>query len=412
MRREKPLDLPRTGLTLVRGDPMNRPITYADVRLNYDPAAPQQRFRDAGLEAAFEQPSALLPTVPAWPADGTPKPIALSPAPQPTDDLTRFKGYDAVMVTWTSAEAAALATLLSPGHPVSDWYEYRHDVAAYIPLVTGKDAPFNENSAEMVRYYHSLALYFPVTIGDAKVLLMKSGLHLAYDGPATPVKKLMAEIAAAVQPKVFITTGTAGGIGADVKLSDVVAGGIVRFDCTTQFKDEPWAHASFNASPLPAGALEAITPALLSINASRIPGARPTPTIWSAPANAIVTTDCFAFDDSTDYYKLQGLGQVCEMGDAMVASALGGIAGLTWYAVRNASDPQIPNPDNDIEAADKQAAQIYAKYGGLTTAASVVTSWAIVYAPFKAAQRRVPADEKQEAETFKLGRTAPEHAHA
>jgi hypothetical protein len=391
---------------------MNRPITYADVRLNYDPAAPQQRFRDAGLEAAFEQPSALLPTAIPWPEGGTPKPIALSPAPQPADDLTRFKGYDAVMVTWTSAEAAALATLLSPGHPVSAWYEYRHDVAAYIPLVTGPNAPFNDNSAEMARYYHSLALYFPVNIGDAKVLLMKSGLHFAYDGPATPVKKLMAEIAAAVQPKIFITTGTGGGIGADVKLSDVIAGGTVRFDCTTQFKDEPWAQASFNPSPLPAGTLQVITPALLSINASRIPGARATPKIWSAPANAIVTTDCFAFDDSTDYYKLQGLGQVCEMGDAMVASALQGIPGLAWHAVRNASDPQIPNPGHNIEAADKQAAQIYAKYGGLTTAASVVASWAIVYAASKAAQRGVPADEKQEAETYKLGRLAPENVHA
>jgi hypothetical protein len=391
---------------------MNRALTYADVRLNYDPAAPQQRFRDAGLEAAFLQPADLLPTAPPWPSDGAPKPIALSPVPQPTDDLTRFKGYDAVVVTWTSAEAAALATLLAPGHPVSEWYEYRHNVAAYIPLVTGHNAPFNDNTPEMARYYHSLALYFPVTIGTAKVLLMKSGLHLAYDGPATPVKKLMAEIAAAVGPKIFITTGTGGGIGADVLLSDVIAGGIVRFDCTTQFKSEPWAHASFNASSLPPGTMAAITPALLSLNAKRIPGARATPKIWNAPTNAIVTTDCFAFDDSTDYYKLQGLGQACEMGDAMVASALQGIPGLTWHAVRNASDPQIPNPNNDIKAADQQAAQIYAKYGGLTTAASVVTSWAIVYAAAKAALLHPKADSTQEADGHKLGRQAPEHAHA
>lgn len=85
---------------------MNRVFTFADVRLNYDPAEPQQRFRDAGLEAAFEQPS-----LPPWPTDGAPGPITLSPAPQPTDDLTRFKGYDAVIVTWTCAEAAALGAV-------------------------------------------------------------------------------------------------------------------------------------------------------------------------------------------------------------------------------------------------------------------------------------------------------------
>ena len=121
-----------------------------------------------------------------------------------------------------------------------------------------------------------------------------------------------------------------------------------------------------------------------------------------------MTTDNFAFDDSTDHYKLEGLGRVCEMGDAMVASALQGIPGLTWHAIRNASDPQIPNPNHDIQAADKQAAQIYAKYGGLTTAASVVTSWAIVYAASKVALHDPPVDSKHEAETYKLGRLARE----
>ncbi len=355
-------------------------LSFADVRLNYDPAAPQQRFRDAGLEAAFLSPSELLPKAPTWPEGGAPRAIPLTPAPSETDDLTRFQGYDAVVVTWTSAEASALAALMTPSRPINTWYEYRHGIDAYISLVTGKMAPFNDSSAEMQRYYHSLGLYFPCQIGNAKVLLIKSGLHLAYDGPATPVKKLMAEIATAVKPKVFITTGTGGGIGAEVLLGDVVVGGKVRFDCTTQFKSEPWHDASFTASTLPPGGITAATPALLQLNASRIPNARSTPKIWCAPTDTIVTTDCFAFDDSTDHYKLEGLGQVCEMGDAMVASALQGIEGLSWYAVRNASDPQIANPTNNLKQAEQEAAQIYAKYGGLTTAGSVITTWAILRA--------------------------------
>jgi hypothetical protein len=256
----------------------------------------------------------------------------------------------------------------------------------------------------MQRYYHSLGLYFPCEIGNAKVLLFKSGLHLAYDGPATPVKKLMAEIANAVKPKVFITTGTGGGIGADVLLGDVIVGGKVRFDCTTQFKNESWHDTSFSASALPAGGVSAATPAMLQTNASRIPNARPTPKVWSDPTDTIVTTDCFAFDDSTDHYQLQGLGQVCEMGDAMVASALQGIADLSWYAVRNASDPQIPNPANNLKQAEQEAAQIYAKYGGLTTAGSVITTWAIVRAATASDVRA-----KAEKPGFKLGRLPREH---
>jgi hypothetical protein len=54
-------------------------LSFSDVRLNYDPSAPQQRFRAAGLEAAFAQPSAQLPSPPTWPADGVPQAISLTP---------------------------------------------------------------------------------------------------------------------------------------------------------------------------------------------------------------------------------------------------------------------------------------------------------------------------------------------
>lgn len=347
-----------------------------DIILNYDPAAPHPRFQAMGLEAALE-PAALPQPVP-WPKSAAPAPAPLDATPAPTDDLSQFYGYDAVIVTWTAAEASALAALLSPGYPTAQWYEYRHDVASYIPLVTGAKAPFNDKSSEMARYYHSLGLYFPCTIGAKRVLLFKSGLHLDYDGPATPVQRLMEEIAQAVAPKMFITTGTGGGIGANVKLGDVVIAGTVRFDCQTQFKSESWASASYATSSLPAGALAALTPALTGVNAAKIPNARANPEFFSGAAGTIVTTDFFAFDDSTDHYKLQGLGQACDMGDAMVANALQNFPQIKFYAIRNASDPQIPNPENNITKASQQAAQIYAKYGGLTTAASVLASWAVI----------------------------------
>jgi len=355
---------------------LNTKLDVDDVILNYDPANPHPRFHAMGIEAVAAE--AALPRPVPWPQGTAPAPAPLAPAPAPTDDLSRFNGYDAVIVTWTAAEASALAALMSPGYPTAQWYEYRHNVAAYIPLVTGAKAPFNDKSSEMARYYHSLGLYFPCTIGPKRVLLFKSGLHLDYDGPAYPVQRLMEEIAQAVAPKMFITTGTGGGIGAGVKLGDVVIAGTVRFDCQTQFKAESWANASYPTSALPTGALAALTPALTSVNAARIPNARANPEFFSGGAGTVVTTDFFAFDDSSDYYKLQGLGQACDMGDAMVANALQNFPQIKFYSIRNASDPQIANPAHDITKASQQAAQIYAKYGGLTTAASVLASWAVV----------------------------------
>jgi nucleoside phosphorylase len=362
---------------------MPQHVDVEDLVLNYDPEFPQERFRAAGLRGALKSTTGRLPSVVPWPQGRAPVAVALPAPPAETDDLGRFGGYDAVVVTWTSAEAAALAALFTPDYLPARWYEYRHNIQQYIPLVTGERAPFNDASAEMARYYHSLGLYFPCTIGRARVLLVKAGLHLAYDGLQTPVRKLMTEIAEAVQPKVFITTGTGGAIGADVALGDVVVATRARFDCTGQFKNEPWATASYDTSPVPPGALAAIAPDLTRINAARIPGARPTPTIWTGDADAaIVTTDIFAFDDSTNYYKLQGLGRACDMGDAMVGQALQGLAGIDWYAVRNASDPQIADPSGDIEEAKQQAGRIYSEWGAFTTAASAIATWAIIDARF------------------------------
>ncbi|MGA2424097.1 MAG: hypothetical protein ABSG07_08850 [Terriglobales bacterium] len=358
------------------------PINVEDLRLNYDPESPQKRFKAAGVEGALLSESERLPSMVPWPAATKPTPAPLPKAPPESADLSQFKGYDAVVVTWTSAEAAALAALFTPGFQVSQWYEYRYDVQSYIPLVTGDMAPFNDKTADMARYYHSLGLYFPIRIGKASVLLMKSGLHLDYDGPAYPVRKMITEVVQTVQPKLFITTGTGGGIGKQVELGDVVIAGHTKFDCVTQFKSEPWATASYTTSPIPAGAIQAITPALTKVNASRIQGARPVPKLWDTAADTIVTTDFFGFDDSTNYYKLQGLGQACDMGDAMVGNALKQFPDMKWHAIRNASDPQIPNPSGNIEQAKQEAGQIYSKYGAFTTAASVIATWAVIQASF------------------------------
>jgi Phosphorylase superfamily len=384
---------------------MARPLDVDDIILNFDPANPHARFRAMGLPEDILVAEAALPSQVPWPSGAAPTPAPLAKTPPDTADLSQFKGYDAVAVTWTAAEASAMATLFTPGHPLAEWYEYRHNVASYVPQVTGGRAPFNDSTADMARYYHSLGLYFPCTIRGQRVLLFKSGLHLDYDGPQFPVRRLMNEIAQAVEPKVFITTGTGGGIGADVRLGDVVVAGTVKFDCKAQFKSEPWATKSYTPSPLPARALAAMTPALMGVNAARISGARPTPQIYSSSGDAVVTTDVFAFDDSTDHYGLQGLGRACDMGDAMVANALQSFQSMSWHSIRNASDPQIPNPDHNIEEANKQAGLIYAKYGGLTTAASLIATWAIIQAGGHSAGA---AESSTISPGYKLGRMPPE----
>jgi hypothetical protein len=301
---------------------------------------------------------------------------------------------DAVVVTWTSAEAAALAAIFTPDYLPSTWYEYRHGVEAYIPLVTGARSPFKSSEADMARYYHSLGLYFPCTVNGKNVLLFKSGLHLDYDGPGIPVRKLMIELATTLKPKVFITTGTGGGINgvvdghvSETKLGDVIVAPAAVFDCQQQFARATWAaDGPFQTSALPKDALALMRPELLSVNAARIPGAAPVPQIWHGAGCDIVTTDFFAFSDTLNTYGLQGKGRACDMGDAMVGSALtstsvkAAVPELRWYAIRNASDPEMPDNDGNVKAAEQQAGDIYLKYGAFTTAASAIATWAVIAA--------------------------------
>jgi Papain family cysteine protease len=381
-------------------------LDVEDIILNYDPEHPQQRFLSAGLEAASMSSTGRLPSTVPWPETSRPIAAPMDPAPAETDDLEKFRGYHAVVVTWTAAEAAALAALLTPEYLPSRWYEYRHNVDSYVSLVTGSRSPFNDKSSDMARYYHSLGLYFPCRIGDARVLLFKSGLHLDYDGPAAPVRRLIVEIAQTVAPKVLITTGTGGGIGANVALGDVVIAGRTRFDCVTQFKKATWHDSSYTTSALPVGAIDAITPDLTRVNASRVQGARSVPKIWASADDTVVTTDFFGFDDSTDYYHLQGAGaRACDMGDAMVGDAMRDIPGTRWYSIRNASDPQIPNPSNDIEAAKQQAGEIYSKYGAFTTAASVIATWAVIDAAFKGGSRNMARAARAKSHAPKVRRS-------
>jgi hypothetical protein len=80
---------------------------------------------------------------------------------------------------------------------------------------------------------------------------------------------------------------------------------------------------------------------------------------------------------------------------------------VSFYSIRNASDPQIPNPDGNINEASKRAALIYAKYGGLTTAASLVATWAVIQTSGLASNREESA---RVSPGFKLGRLPPEHS--
>lgn len=351
-------------------------------KIDFDPAKPKPSDFSTATEMAAAAAQGGLPAPVPWPAGLAPVPAPPATPPETSDPLP---ACDVVIVTWTAAESRTLSTLLTPGVPIEQWFDYRSNVDAFIPKVTGTRAPFND--PDPPRYYHSLGLYYPITLAGQRVLCMKSGLHPAYDGPDLPVVDLWKQIIAETGASLIITTGTGGGIGADMLLGDVAVAAQTLFDCKQQFAAAPFNHASYDASPLPADPTARLTPAMLAPNAAKVaqsklpshPDGLPAilyPGCGAMPDPKIVTTDFFAYDTTDNQFGLQGLANVCEMGDATLGLAISQLDNPPkWAAIRNASDPQIGPP---LDQASKTAGDIYSHYGGYTTAASVLACWSLI----------------------------------
>src|SRR5580698_6869969 len=162
-----------------------------------------------------------------WPAKLAPK---TGPKPRGGKNVPLPKA-DVLVVTWTVDEGHALSRVLTPGKDSRDDYvPYTHNFAA-ISRTMSKGSP----AVQAKR----LGAYWTTTIGSKKAIVFKSESHLSQDtnkavpkGNATlPNEDVWKQIITEVQPKLVITTGTAGGIGSQCEVGDVIVSPIVRFDC-------------------------------------------------------------------------------------------------------------------------------------------------------------------------------------
>jgi nucleoside phosphorylase len=340
--------------------------------LLYDSDDPSTFSAHTLPQAAVMEATARSPI--PWPAGKAPTPQPLAKAPAANAPLPQA---DYVVVTWTVEEAKSLADTLTPGYASqTSWYAYAHNFTKeFVPIIR-KGAPSLESKR--------LGSYFLTTIAGKRVLCMKSELHLSQDGPKMPIAKLWAQIIAEAKPKLLITTGTAGGIGAQVELGDVLCGAAVRFDCLKQFKSQPFHNAIYACSKLTYTST-AEAEKLILANVAHLPTARRSPLVFTKSAARmkvpdVVTTDFFAFDDSSNTFGLQGLGGTVEMGDAVLGLVISQMksGAPKWAAVRNASDPQINDAGMTPAQAAQKAAQIYEKFGYWTTISSAIACWSLI----------------------------------
>lgn len=344
-----------------------------------------------------------------WPDAGlAPKPEPINPQPLPSDPLPQA---DVLVVTWTIAEVEALADTLTPGVNRKKWYPYNRKFDThYRPLI-------KNGAPSLAKNVERLGSYFPTTIGNKKVLCVKSELHLNQDGKKTapgkatlPVKDFFQQMIAEVQPSLVITVGTAGATFPDHELGDVMITRGAKFRLQKEFANETFANSEFKCDTftIPTSKLnDAKT--LLAVhkdqlkepdfgpptkaypwNGPLIPGIKNSPDLKIDGVDfeafhPMLTTDSFEFGNSSN--KLEKIGCGVEMGDAVLGMVVkemvdAGKPAPNWLVIRNASDPQI-NGDLPTQprAANMQAhwaVWYYETYGYWTSVNSAIATWAMI----------------------------------
>jgi hypothetical protein len=356
-------------------DPRSAPEDFQREIIDFDSEAPEGMAFLAFTTATGLSRFTDIP----WPKGLAPK-TGAKPSGNGSGRLPRA---DVLVVTWTVDEGHALSRVLTPGKDSrNDYVSYTHNFAA-ISIKMRKGCPALNAKR--------LGAFWTTTIGGKKVVVFKSDSHLSQDTKKPPKKNgtlpnedVWKQIIDEVKPKLVITTGTAGGIGTQCEVGDVVVSPIVRFDCIKWLKSEPFHDAHYQDSP-PKTKFLAKAKTLFKANAGQLPkdNTRPPKIVRSSVLkSSVLTTDFFGFDTSDNHFGLKDLGDVSEMGDAVLGLVMNKMATKAprWAAVRNVSDPQIKAAGLTLKQQSQLAAQIYKGFGRWSSVCSAIVCWALIAA--------------------------------
>jgi len=287
------------------------PQALARRRIEFDAIAPEATARSAAWPEAPPTLSKYKPV--EWPDGLSPKPAAKAPAGESLPDA------DVLIVTWTVEEGSALAHVLTPGceaNPPTKSHPAKPGISYWKPYTKN----FATISADMnpgcpAREKQRLGTYWTAKIGDTKVTLFKSDSHMSQDGPddlsTSPNRLVWKQIIEDCKPKLVITTGTAGGIGAQAEVGDVVVSRFVTFDSGGK---QPQFETFECPADVPAGLLSTAHD-LFAANAIYLPKTNtrgPRIVHGKSARSGIVTTKGFQYDDTANTFGLKGKGDACE----------------------------------------------------------------------------------------------------
>lgn len=288
---------------------------------------------------------------------------------------TKVQKADVIVMVDTVDEATAAASVLTPGMDRRDWQKYTTNYDKYSKLLTDKSP---------ARFAHALGEYQYVNIGDKRVMVYKTELHMHEDGPSLPLKSVIGQLIAEVKPMLFLSTGTAGGVSASQQLGDVVINNTARFMTKKDYatlNGKLYTNKCTPSRQYMAQAIELMKSQFGTIRDGYAKRGkklnREYPYVLTASTSKpVLTTDYFEY--GTTKNDLDKSGSVVEMDDAVIGWAISEMTrGPQWLSVRNVSDPVI---DGELSEPDqmKEATYWYSHFGYWTSVNSALAAWAIV----------------------------------
>jgi nucleoside phosphorylase len=372
------------------------------MRINKYPDADLQRRSDLATSLKYGAKATVPPMAKGTYAENIPFPSGLAPTPKPIVPApapdASLPRADVIAMMDTSAESAAMADVLTPGHRPPTWYPYTKNFTKQFLPQMGPNGPSRES--------RRLGSYFMTDIGKLKVLVFKTELHMHEDAKklpdgtyTLPIKDMFKQMIGDAKPKVFLTTGTAGGVYCSMHLGDVMVSRAAEFYCQKDFATATFNHQKFQSKwTIPTKYVSAAEKLMqrfaVHLSGQSDPhGTPPSPDCaCSSPGyptniyydgtndipafHPILTTDFFEFGTSTN--NLEKLGMAVEMDDAclgLASSELG--SPPRWACVRNMSDPAI-NGKLAYSQQENCAEYYYTKFGYWTTVMSALATWAII----------------------------------
>ena len=203
-----------------------------------------------------------------------------------------------LVITWTVAEAMALADVLTPGHPSGSWTAYTKNFGMYVHMLTGRSPARESQRLGSAQY---------TRIASRTVCCLKSELHPATDGIELPTGAMVSQAWPIRGPAWSSPPARRAVPGTENVLGDVNVATAIHADFTTKLKGHPWSQQMWGTAALVDGQREllggAVLPGLLAANGGKLPASyapRP-PVAWFGH---VVSTDFFAYADETDHYGL------------------------------------------------------------------------------------------------------------